>query len=73
MRYERSGVHPAEHRKNGNEQKRWWSSESLSPDELADAYMELTGRPGLCPNAFPASRITILSGTICLGIVQPHL
>ena len=36
-------------------------AESLSPDELADAYMELTWRIWLLPKRIsPASRITII-------------
>ena len=34
-------------------------ADSLSPDELADAYMELTADLAFAQTHFPASRITI--------------
>ena len=47
-------------------------AESLSPDELADAYTELT-QIWLLPKRIPRFPHHYLSEQSCLGIAQPHL
>lgn len=59
MGYERSDVYPAEHRKWKRAETMVEQAESLSPDELADAYTELTADLAFAQTHFPASRITI--------------
>ena len=73
MEYERSDVYPVEHRKMETSRKIVEQADSLSPDELADAYMELTADLAFAQTHFPASRITIYLNNLASALRQPHL